>query len=81
MTKDENRTATLRMLISGFVFRHSFDIRHSSFVIYTASLARYASLGMTFLSFVPHFFIISSRFALNSVPGFHSGNLSPFATS
>jgi hypothetical protein len=38
MTKDENRTATLRMLISGFVFRHSFDIRHSSFVIYTASL-------------------------------------------
>src|SRR5882724_886388 len=27
-----------------------------------------------------YFFSIASRFALNSVPGFHSGNLSPFAT-
>src|SRR5256714_480294 len=27
-----------------------------------------------------HFFIIASRFALNSVPAFHSGNLSPLAT-
>jgi hypothetical protein len=44
--------------------------------------ARYASLGMTTLLTALHFFfIISSRFALNSVPGFHSGNLSAFATS
>src|SRR6516165_2381802 len=28
-----------------------------------------------------HFFSIASRFGLNSFPGFHSGNLSPLATS
>jgi hypothetical protein len=38
MTNDENRAATRRALISAFVFRHSFDIRHSGFVIYSPVL-------------------------------------------
>jgi hypothetical protein len=47
MTNDENRTATLRALISAFVFRHSFDIRHSDFVIFTAGSLAVCWLGMT----------------------------------
>ncbi len=41
---------------------------------------KWAGLGGVFVSFF-HFFSIASRFGLNSLPGFHSGNLSVLATS
>jgi len=48
MTNDEDRTATVRALISALWFRHSLDIRHSAFVIYRGGpSARFASRGMT----------------------------------
>ncbi len=42
------------------------------------STIRCAAMQLT--SRCAHFLNISSRFALNSLPGFHSGNLSPLAT-
>jgi len=47
------------------------------FLRHSASITRRRA---QFLGLIHHCFSIASRFALNSVPGFHSGNLSAFAT-
>ncbi len=59
----------------GAAWGHQLELRGTYKGVAASNPRRPESFGP-----IHYFFSIASRFALNSVPGFHSGNLSPFAT-